>query len=312
MYIFSLSYTPCDSESVQNRLGGGILRRLEAFVASPIGCGGSDVGIAWMRPLFIELPRQIKCKKRLLLGKMMHAQQIHSIFMTYSTKQDDNNKGSSVDDSLKYPPVFIRKKEFLERINPGWFYLAIEWDNSKDEDKLWDKYGGGARKKIEESLIARGKRSSSDDFMSLNIQGLAQKAKNDWVKELCVNSKSHYDYGPVPFRFFHYWFEMEGFDKFVEESWKEALVAEAIALIKMMKRLKYLKEKIRVWNKTNKESPNNSKRNLKAELAELDSAIDKGEGDGDCNPCHFVRSEFSNISFDMFDCCQFSLRTCSD
>ncbi|GJX57309.1 hypothetical protein Tco_0287206 [Tanacetum coccineum] len=25
---------------------GGILRRLEAFVASPIGCGGSDVGIA--------------------------------------------------------------------------------------------------------------------------------------------------------------------------------------------------------------------------------------------------------------------------
>ncbi|GKF90529.1 hypothetical protein Tco_0274230, partial [Tanacetum coccineum] len=24
----------------------GILQRLEAFVASPIGCGGSDVGIA--------------------------------------------------------------------------------------------------------------------------------------------------------------------------------------------------------------------------------------------------------------------------
>ncbi|GJW71009.1 hypothetical protein Tco_0127926, partial [Tanacetum coccineum] len=24
----------------------GILRRLEAFVASPIGCGGSNVGIA--------------------------------------------------------------------------------------------------------------------------------------------------------------------------------------------------------------------------------------------------------------------------
>ncbi|GJZ85460.1 hypothetical protein Tco_0650799 [Tanacetum coccineum] len=27
--------------------------RLEAFVASPIGCGGSDIGIALMRPLFI-------------------------------------------------------------------------------------------------------------------------------------------------------------------------------------------------------------------------------------------------------------------
>ncbi|GJX58871.1 RNA-directed DNA polymerase, eukaryota [Tanacetum coccineum] len=74
---------------------------------------------------------------------------------------------------------------------------------------------------------------------------------------------------------------MEGFDKFVEESWKEAPVAETNALIKMMKKLKYLKEKIRVWNKKKKECPNNSKRNLKAELAELDSVIDKGEGDDD-------------------------------
>ncbi|GKC01021.1 RNA-directed DNA polymerase, eukaryota, reverse transcriptase zinc-binding domain protein, partial [Tanacetum coccineum] len=88
--------------------------------------------------------------------------------------------------------------------------------------------------------------------------------------------ESHYDYGPVPFSFFHYWFEMEGFDKPVEESWKEAPVADTNALIKIMKKLKYLKEKIRVWNKSNKESPNNSKRKLKAKLAELDSVIDKG------------------------------------
>ncbi|GKF22240.1 hypothetical protein Tco_0074562, partial [Tanacetum coccineum] len=26
--------------------GGGVLRKLEAFVTSPIGCGGSDVGLA--------------------------------------------------------------------------------------------------------------------------------------------------------------------------------------------------------------------------------------------------------------------------
>ncbi|GKG60353.1 hypothetical protein Tco_0611954, partial [Tanacetum coccineum] len=32
---------------------GGILGRLEAFVTSPIGCGGSDIRIAWTRPLFI-------------------------------------------------------------------------------------------------------------------------------------------------------------------------------------------------------------------------------------------------------------------
>ncbi|GJY37003.1 hypothetical protein Tco_0422381 [Tanacetum coccineum] len=44
--------------------------------------------------------------------------------------------------------------------------------------------------------------------------------------------------------FFHYWFDMEGFDKLVEESWKAAPVADTIAIIKMMKKLKYLKENI--------------------------------------------------------------------
>nr|GEY57561.1 RNA-directed DNA polymerase, eukaryota, reverse transcriptase zinc-binding domain protein [Tanacetum cinerariifolium] len=30
----------------------------------------------------------------------------------------------------------------------------------------------------------------------------------------------HGDYGPIPFKFFHYWFDLDGFDKFVEKSWK--------------------------------------------------------------------------------------------
>ena len=30
------------------------------------------------------------------------------------------------------------------------------------------------------------------NFLSLNIQGLAQKAKKDWVKELCVSNKVNF------------------------------------------------------------------------------------------------------------------------
>ncbi|GJV39139.1 RNA-directed DNA polymerase, eukaryota [Tanacetum coccineum] len=93
--------------------------------------------------------------------------------------------------------------------------------------------------------------------------------------------ESYYDYGPVPFRFFHYWFDMEDFDKLLEESWKAAPVADINAIIKMMKKLKYLIEKIHVWNKMNKEGTSNKMRKLKADLAELDVVIDKGEGDED-------------------------------
>ncbi|GJY40702.1 hypothetical protein Tco_0427972, partial [Tanacetum coccineum] len=38
----------------------GILRRLEAFVASPIGCGEVDVGNSLMRHLFIRIENLVR------------------------------------------------------------------------------------------------------------------------------------------------------------------------------------------------------------------------------------------------------------
>nr|GEX45670.1 RNA-directed DNA polymerase, eukaryota, reverse transcriptase zinc-binding domain protein [Tanacetum cinerariifolium] len=57
--------------------------------------------------------------------------------------------------------------------------------------------------------------------------------------------ETHYDYGPVPFRFFHYWFEIKEFDKLLEDSWNDAIVVESNVMTKFMKKLKLLKEKIR-------------------------------------------------------------------
>lgn len=58
--------------------------------------------------------------------------------------------------------------------------------------------------------------------------------------------ESYYDYGHIHFRFFHYWFEIEGFDNFVEGE------------------LKYL-----------------LKKGLKADLVEIDLVLDKGESNYD-------------------------------
>nr|GEY22070.1 RNA-directed DNA polymerase, eukaryota, reverse transcriptase zinc-binding domain protein [Tanacetum cinerariifolium] len=84
-----------------------------------------------------------------------------------------------------------------------------------------------------------------------------------------------YDYGPIPFRIFHYWFEVDDFDKLVEDTWKEAQIIESNAFLKMLNKLKYLKDKIKMRSRLNKESSNSRKRKLKAELADLDLAIDK-------------------------------------
>ncbi|GKA45415.1 RNA-directed DNA polymerase, eukaryota [Tanacetum coccineum] len=90
--------------------------------------------------------------------------------------------------------------------------------------------------------------------------------------------ETHYDYGPTPFKFYHYWFEIDGFDKFVEDSWNEIHVTDTNDYVKFMKKLRILKEKIKIWSRSYKEHTNCGMRNLKSELVNLDSAIDKGEG----------------------------------
>ncbi|GJU76154.1 RNA-directed DNA polymerase, eukaryota [Tanacetum coccineum] len=90
--------------------------------------------------------------------------------------------------------------------------------------------------------------------------------------------ESHFDYGPTPFRFFHYWLEMEGFNKIVEDAWSEAPRDDSNAMISMMKKLKYLKLKIQEWNKGNMKNMKNVKAKYKEELEVLEAIIDKGDG----------------------------------
>ncbi|GKC25876.1 RNA-directed DNA polymerase, eukaryota [Tanacetum coccineum] len=88
--------------------------------------------------------------------------------------------------------------------------------------------------------------------------------------------EAQFDYGPIPFKLYHYWFELEGFDTFMERTWNEAQVIDSNDISKFMKKLKYLKEKIRAWIKSKKDNSSNHKKILKAELAEIDLLIDKG------------------------------------
>nr|GFC71465.1 RNA-directed DNA polymerase, eukaryota [Tanacetum cinerariifolium] len=93
-----------------------------------------------------------------------------------------------------------------------------------------------------------------------------------------IMREAHYDYGPIPFKFFHYWFELDGFDKLVEHTCLEANVNDQNSYSKFMNKLKYLKEKIRIRARLHKESLNSRKSILKAESADLDGVINKGEG----------------------------------
>nr|GFB78617.1 RNA-directed DNA polymerase, eukaryota [Tanacetum cinerariifolium] len=119
----------------------------------------------------------------------------------------------------------------------------------------------------------------SDNIMC-SCPSISSTSLNRFLSDhrLIIMREAHYDYGPIPFKFFHYWFELDGFDKLVEQTWLEANVNDQNSYSKFMNKLKYLKEKIRIWARLHKESLNSRKSILKAELADLDGVIDKEEG----------------------------------
>ncbi|GKD60173.1 RNA-directed DNA polymerase, eukaryota, partial [Tanacetum coccineum] len=90
--------------------------------------------------------------------------------------------------------------------------------------------------------------------------------------------ESCFDYGPVPFRFYHYWLTLDGFDKFVKVTWREAPGDKVNALRNLMFKLKHLKVRIREWVSNKRNHSQAESNRLKADLAKLDDSIDKGMG----------------------------------
>ncbi|GKF47803.1 hypothetical protein Tco_0137605 [Tanacetum coccineum] len=91
--------------------------------------------------------------------------------------------------------------------------------------------------------------------------------------------EAFFDYGPTPFRFFHFWFDVDGFDKFVTDSWKDASPGDDSNVMRnLCGKLKFLKVKIRAWYADYRNNFKGSVTNFKEELRILDELIDKGNG----------------------------------
>nr|GEV32393.1 RNA-directed DNA polymerase, eukaryota [Tanacetum cinerariifolium] len=91
--------------------------------------------------------------------------------------------------------------------------------------------------------------------------------------------ENQFDYGPTSFRFIHYWIEMEGFRKLVEDSWKISPKVGSNAIKILMGKLKYLKNIIREWNRTNMGCRRNVKLQHKKDLENVNQILDSRQGD---------------------------------
>ncbi|GKB12276.1 RNA-directed DNA polymerase, eukaryota, reverse transcriptase zinc-binding domain protein [Tanacetum coccineum] len=138
----------------------------------------------------------------------------------------------------------------------------------------WCHRSASKMSKLDRFLIFESLMSSCPNFSAITLDRYLSDHRPILLRE------STYDYGPIPFCFLHYWFEVDGFEKLVNEAWYEAPKDVSNAMLNLMNKLKYLKKKIRAWNGTRKNSKN-SKHMLKMELADLDVIIDKGDASDD-------------------------------
>nr|GEX41989.1 putative RNA-directed DNA polymerase, eukaryota, reverse transcriptase zinc-binding domain protein [Tanacetum cinerariifolium] len=84
------------------------------------------------------------------------------------------------------------------------------------------------------------------------------------------------DFGPNPFRFYHSWLRMEGFDSMVEHAWLSFSHSDSNAMVRFKKKLQDLKSIIRLWVKVKKFRLHNAKNSLQDDLNSIDKDLERG------------------------------------
>ncbi|GJQ95193.1 RNA-directed DNA polymerase, eukaryota, reverse transcriptase zinc-binding domain protein [Tanacetum coccineum] len=225
----------------------------------------------------------------------IHSEDPFNIYEILNKKQPNANGGTSSDDNLKYPLGFttgdvvimgdfneVRRQE--ERY--GSLFNARGADifngfisNAGLEDVplggssfTWCHKSASKMSKLDPFLISESLMTSCPGISAITLDRYLSNHRPILLRE------SHTNYGLVPFRFFHFWFEIEGFDKFVETTWNDIHVQEPDAMRKLLKKIKYLKEQIRVWIQVKNDSSRIHKKSLKEELVVIDALLDNGDG----------------------------------
>ncbi|GJS37254.1 RNA-directed DNA polymerase, eukaryota, partial [Tanacetum coccineum] len=167
-----------------------------------------------------------------------------------------------------YAPHDAREKNML------WDYLHHVIDRWKGEVVIMGDFNESAKKmsKLDRFLVSKTLLNICPTISAVSLDRLLSDHRPILLREVYV------DYGPIPFKCFHYWFDVEGFSKIVENGWKEYEGKDGNKMRYLMAKLKHLKSRIREWNAVsnvcNKKESDQCKRDLEA----IDAIIDSGNG----------------------------------
>ena len=101
----------------------------------------------------------------------------------------------------------------------------------------WCHKSASKMSKLDRFLISESLMNTCPNINAITLERYLSDHRPILLRE------AYFDYGPIPFKIFHYWFEMDGFNKMVEDAWKEYPGKESNAIRYFMGKLKYLKAK---------------------------------------------------------------------
>nr|GEW89872.1 hypothetical protein [Tanacetum cinerariifolium] len=124
--------------------------------------------------------------------------------------------------------------------------------------------------KLEWFLISKGLIASFPHLSAMYLDKHLSDHRPILTREMNI------DYGPTPFRFFHSWFQIDGFDKLVEDTWMHMDITDSNGMILLKKKLQALKIIIREWTKNAKKCSYKKKSSIQSKLSNIDKIIDQG------------------------------------
>ncbi|GKD20633.1 RNA-directed DNA polymerase, eukaryota, partial [Tanacetum coccineum] len=134
----------------------------------------------------------------------------------------------------------------------------------------WAHKTANKMSKLDRFLVSKGLLASFLYLSALCLDRNLSDHRPILMRELSI------DYGPTPFRFFHCWFNLDGFDKMVEDTWKSLALVESYGMINLKKKLQALKIVIKQWTKNAKKSSYKAKFSIQSKLSNIDKSLDQG------------------------------------
>ncbi|GJR13978.1 RNA-directed DNA polymerase, eukaryota [Tanacetum coccineum] len=119
-----------------------------------------------------------------------------------------------------YAPHDCRDKQML------WDYLTYEIGKWKGEVVIMGDFN--EMSKLDRFLVSENLIYSCPNINAITLERYLSDHRPILLRE------ASFDYGPTPFRYFHYWNEMEGFNKVVEDAWREGPCDKTNAMLNMM------------------------------------------------------------------------------